>query len=143
LNIIHEALIRLSSIIKEGEIESASRPPYGVWCLNDKTIKELISFANCETGKMPCECIEAIHKDKKNFIKWERRESIDDDSNVCSLKAQRVVWIMIVIEEGSTRAWPQWTIHQRRASERLGIEVLDLMEKRQEDIWVQDIDHAM
>jgi hypothetical protein len=33
--------------------ESASKPPYGLWCLNDKMIKELISFAKFETGKMP------------------------------------------------------------------------------------------
>jgi hypothetical protein len=52
LNISYEVLIRLSSITKKGETESASRPPYGFWCLNDKTIKELISFTKCETGKM-------------------------------------------------------------------------------------------
>jgi hypothetical protein len=33
-------------------LESASRPPSGYWCLNDKTIKELMTFAKCETGKM-------------------------------------------------------------------------------------------
>jgi hypothetical protein len=91
LNIIHEALIRLSSIIKEGEIESASRPPYGVWCLNAKMIKELISFANCETGKMPCECIEAIHFSRHtlwpillytlNAIKTRRISSSEKDEN--------------------------------------------------------------
>jgi hypothetical protein len=32
--------------------ESASRPHSGVWCLNDKMIKELMTFAKCETGKM-------------------------------------------------------------------------------------------
>jgi hypothetical protein len=32
--------------------ESASRPPSGFWCLNDKMIKELMTFAKCETGKM-------------------------------------------------------------------------------------------
>jgi hypothetical protein len=32
--------------------ESASRSPSGFWCLNDKTIKELLTFAKCETGKM-------------------------------------------------------------------------------------------
>jgi hypothetical protein len=26
-------------------------PPSVFWCLNDKTIKELMSFAKCETGK--------------------------------------------------------------------------------------------
>jgi hypothetical protein len=26
--------------------------------------------------------------------------------NVCVLKTQRIVWIMMVIEEGSTKAWP-------------------------------------
>jgi hypothetical protein len=54
LNIIYEALIGLSSITKKGEIESASRPHCGFWCLNDKTIKELMKFAKCEIGKMPC-----------------------------------------------------------------------------------------
>jgi hypothetical protein len=61
--------------------ESASRPSCGFWCLNDKTIKELMSFAKCETEKMSCDYVEAIHsmtniithlechKDKKNFIK--------------------------------------------------------------------------
>jgi hypothetical protein len=52
LKIIYEALIVLSSITKKGEIESASRPPSGFWCLNDKTIKEIMTFAKCETGKM-------------------------------------------------------------------------------------------
>jgi hypothetical protein len=52
LNIIYEALIGLSSITKKGEIEIASRAPCGFWCLNDKTIKELINFAKCETGKI-------------------------------------------------------------------------------------------
>jgi hypothetical protein len=31
--------------------ESASRPPSGFWCLNDKITKELMSFAMCETRK--------------------------------------------------------------------------------------------
>jgi hypothetical protein len=61
LKIIYEALIGLSSITKTGEMESASRPPCGFWCLNDKTIKELMSFAKCEIGKMTCDYIEAIH----------------------------------------------------------------------------------
>jgi hypothetical protein len=52
LRIIYEALIILSSIIKKGEMESASRPPSGFWCLNNKTIKDLMTFAKCETGKM-------------------------------------------------------------------------------------------
>jgi hypothetical protein len=36
---------------KEMPAESASRPPGGFWCLNDKMIKELISFAKCEIEK--------------------------------------------------------------------------------------------
>jgi hypothetical protein len=52
LRIIYEALIVLSSITKKGEIESASRPPSGFWCLNDKMIKELMTFAKCEIEKM-------------------------------------------------------------------------------------------
>jgi hypothetical protein len=51
LKIIYEALIVLSSITKKGEIESASRPPSWFRCFNDKTIKELMSFAKHETGK--------------------------------------------------------------------------------------------
>jgi hypothetical protein len=39
---------RLSSISSQSD-ESASRPLCGFWCLNDKIIKELISFAKCET----------------------------------------------------------------------------------------------
>jgi hypothetical protein len=35
-----------------GEIESASRPPSVFWCLNDKMIKELMTFAKREIGKM-------------------------------------------------------------------------------------------
>jgi hypothetical protein len=52
LKIIYEALILLSSITKKKEIESASRPPSGFWCLNDNMIKELMTFAKCETGEM-------------------------------------------------------------------------------------------
>jgi hypothetical protein len=40
--------------------ESASRPPSGFWCLNDKMIKELMSFAKSEIGKMFSNYIEAI-----------------------------------------------------------------------------------
>jgi hypothetical protein len=36
-------------------IESTSRPPSGFWCLNDKTIKELMTFAKCETVKISYE----------------------------------------------------------------------------------------
>jgi hypothetical protein len=64
LKTIYEALIVLSSITKKGEIESASMPPSGFWCLNDKTIKELMSFAKCETGKMSCNYVEAIHSSR-------------------------------------------------------------------------------
>jgi hypothetical protein len=54
--------------------------------------------------------------------------------NICPLKTQRVVWIMMVIEEGSTRAWPWVIIHWRRASGRLGVEVQDVMEKKQVNV---------
>jgi hypothetical protein len=64
LKIIYEALIMLSSIIKKGEIESASKPPSGLCCLNDKTIIELMSFAKCETGQMSCDYVEAIHSSR-------------------------------------------------------------------------------
>jgi hypothetical protein len=52
LRIIYEALSVLSSITKKGEIENASRPPSGFWCLNDKTMKVLMTFAKCEIEKM-------------------------------------------------------------------------------------------
>jgi hypothetical protein len=58
---VYEALMVFSSIIKNGKIESVSRPSSEFWCLNNKTIKELMSFAKCETGKMSCNYIEAIH----------------------------------------------------------------------------------
>jgi hypothetical protein len=64
LKIIFETLIGLSSITKKGEIESASKPPCGFWCLSDKMIKELMSFAKCETGKMSCNYVEAIHSSR-------------------------------------------------------------------------------
>jgi hypothetical protein len=40
--------------------ESVSSPPSGFWCLNDKTIKELMSFAKYETGKMSCNHVKII-----------------------------------------------------------------------------------
>jgi hypothetical protein len=40
--------------------ESASRPLSGFWCLNDKTIKELMTFAKCETEKCLINYIEII-----------------------------------------------------------------------------------
>jgi hypothetical protein len=54
----------LSSITKKGEMESASRPLSGFWCLKDKTIKELMSFTKCEIGKMSCNNVEAIHSSR-------------------------------------------------------------------------------
>jgi hypothetical protein len=39
------------------------------------------------------------------------------------------VWDMMVVEEGLTRTWPRWTMHRRRASGSLGVEVPDVMEK--------------
>jgi hypothetical protein len=64
LKIIYEALIVLSSITKKREIESASRLPSEFWYLNDKMIKELMRFAKCETGKMSCDYVEAIHSSR-------------------------------------------------------------------------------
>jgi hypothetical protein len=63
--------------------ESASRPPSGFWCLNDRTIKELMNFAKCEKClviilKAICSSRHVVtnlithlecYKDKKNFIK--------------------------------------------------------------------------
>jgi hypothetical protein len=45
-------------------IKSASKPTYRFWCLKDKTIKNLIRFAKCETGKMSCNYVEAIHSSR-------------------------------------------------------------------------------
>jgi hypothetical protein len=41
-------------------IKSVSRPPSVVWCLNDKMIKELMTFAKCETEKCLINYIEII-----------------------------------------------------------------------------------
>jgi hypothetical protein len=35
----------------------------------------------------------------------------------------------MVVEEGLTRTWPQWTMHRRRTSGSLGIEEPYVMEK--------------
>jgi hypothetical protein len=39
----------------------------------------------------------------------------------------------MVVDEGLTRNWPWWAMHRRRASESLGIEVPNVMEK---DKWM-------
>jgi hypothetical protein len=39
------------------------------------------------------------------------------------------MWDKILVEEGLTRIWPRWTIHQRRASGSLGIKEPYVMEK--------------
>jgi hypothetical protein len=44
--------------------QSESRPSCGFWCLNDKTIKKLMSFAKCETEKISCDYVEAIHSSR-------------------------------------------------------------------------------
>jgi hypothetical protein len=36
----------------------------GFWCLNNKMIKELMSFAKCETGKISYDYVEAIHSSR-------------------------------------------------------------------------------
>jgi hypothetical protein len=36
---------------------------------------------------------------------------------------------MMVVEEGLTRTWPRSTMHRRRASGSLRVEVPDMMEK--------------
>jgi hypothetical protein len=40
---------------------------------------------------------------------------------------------MIIVEEVLTRACPRWTMHHRRASGSLGVEVPDVMKK---DKWM-------
>jgi hypothetical protein len=39
------------------------------------------------------------------------------------------VWDKIIVEEGLVSTWPQWTMHQRRASESLDIKEPYVMEK--------------
>jgi hypothetical protein len=39
------------------------------------------------------------------------------------------VWDKIVVEDGLTRTWPQWTMHRRRASGSLDVEELYVIEK--------------
>jgi hypothetical protein len=51
-DILWKFQMQLHKLTPNGIAESASRPPSGFWCLNDKTIKELMTFAKCETGKM-------------------------------------------------------------------------------------------
>ncbi len=46
------ACLLIRDAVRSVPFESASRPPSGFWCLNDKMIKELMTFAKCETGKM-------------------------------------------------------------------------------------------
>jgi hypothetical protein len=51
--------------IRLRDAESASRPHSGFWCLNDKIIKELMSFANeCETERISCNYVEAIRSSR-------------------------------------------------------------------------------
>jgi hypothetical protein len=49
--------------------ENASRPPCGFWFFNDRMIKELMSFAKCEAGKMSFDYVEAIHSSRRTL--WE------------------------------------------------------------------------
>jgi hypothetical protein len=39
----------------------------------------------------------------------------------------------MIVDEGLTRTWPRWTMHQRRASGNLGVEEPYVMEK---DKWM-------
>jgi hypothetical protein len=57
------------------------------------------------------------HDHKKNIFKDESMEDMK-----CCLR-QDGSWT------GVTRTWPRWTMHQRRASRSLSVEVLDVMEK--------------
>ena len=58
-----------------------------------------------------------------NLIIWRRV------SRMSLWKTWSNVWDMMVVEEGLTRTWPRWTMHRRRASGSLGVEVPDVMEK--------------
>jgi hypothetical protein len=97
--------------------ESASRPCYGFWCLNDKMIKELMSFAKCEIGNMSCDYVEAIHSSRHtlwpiwlhilNVIKKRRISSNEKEENdlmmydTCLLLSQNIfkTWGHILLHQ--------------------------------------------
>jgi hypothetical protein len=117
LQIIYEASIRLSSISKKGEIESASRPPCGFWCLNDKMIKELMSFAKCEIGKMSYNYVEAIHSSRHtlwsiwlyilNVIKKRRISSNEKEENYLMMYAT-----CLLLSQNMFKTWVRILLHQ-------------------------------
>jgi hypothetical protein len=55
---------QIFTTLNNNHIESASSLPSEFWCLNDKTIKELMSFAKCEIGKKSCDYVEVIHSSR-------------------------------------------------------------------------------
>jgi hypothetical protein len=57
---VHSCIVKIPLITFLMTNESASRPLLWVLVLEWQMIKELISSAKCETGKMSCEYIEAI-----------------------------------------------------------------------------------
>jgi hypothetical protein len=146
----------LLSITKKGEIESASRPLVDFGVLNDNLIKGLISCVKCisrslikvqmyslinllkynyeASGTMWSMCTinqqivsywRIYVKSSKKKLIWTRRSF----SRISLWKIWSVVWDKMVVEEGLTRTWPQWTMHWRRASGSLGAEVPDMMDK--------------
>jgi hypothetical protein len=123
-------------------------------------IKDIMSFAKCETEKMSCDYVEAIHssrhtlwpiwlhilnvnKDKKNFIKEERREWIDMDFQrklIEDTKSnedhdsdwRRINRGLVAMNHTSEKSkWKTW----RRGT---GCD-----EEGKVNSWVQDINHAM
>jgi hypothetical protein len=117
LKIIYEALIRLSWITKKEEIESASRPLCGFWSLNDKMIKELMSFAKCKTWNMSCGYVEAIHSSRHvlwpiclhilNVIKTRRISSNDKEENDLMMYAT-----CLLLSQNIFKTWGHILLHQ-------------------------------
>jgi hypothetical protein len=126
LKIIYEALIILSSITKKGEIESASMPPSGFSCLNDKAIKELMSFAKCETVKCLLIMLRlfilqdicygyvthlCMPYDKKNVINRERRKRID---HLCLMSIATIRYIQDMKTYSSISTLQRITNHYKK-----------------------------
>jgi hypothetical protein len=64
---------------------------------------------------------------------WKQLDHNKKFSRMNLWKTWSVVWDKMVVEEGLIRTWPWWTMHQRRASESLGIEEPYVMKK---DKWI-------
>jgi hypothetical protein len=59
-----EDLFPLLDVIALIFLKSTYRPPSRFWCLNDKTIKNLMSFVKCEIEKMSYNYINVIRSSR-------------------------------------------------------------------------------